>query len=212
MGTSGSSLSPPVCERAVRGGVGNRARPFTPDSARHPPRAAGCGAAVTLLAAPPVMLQRGSDALAGEGSSGMRQPPTCLAGGCRSWNSPTAAPPACRGLLRSFYAGRAGQVGAYVTTSSDLRPSAFQVGHTPKSPCNVRASGAVAGRLCSRLVVAVAVTVAVKNSCAGSSAPRSGQSALARSAVMRWSQRSGSGSSCRLRCSSGKIAVRSVSP
>ena len=147
MGTSGSSLSPPVCERAVRGGVGNRARPFTPDSARHPPRAAGCGAAVTLLAAPPVMLQRGSDALAGEGSSGMRQPPTCLAGGCRSWNSPTAAPPACRGLLRSFYAGPADQVGAYVTTSSDLRPSAFQAGHISswRESCECCAQSPIAG-------------------------------------------------------------------
>jgi hypothetical protein len=44
---------------------------------------------------------------------------------------------------------------------SVARPSVFQAGHTPRSLCNVRASGVAAGRLCSPLVAAVAVTVAV---------------------------------------------------
>ena len=46
---------------------------------------------------------------------------------------------------------------------TDPRPSAFQAGHIPKSPDNVRASGAVVGRRCLPLVVAVAVTVAVSS-------------------------------------------------
>ena len=47
--------------------------------------------------------------------------------------------------------------------AADPRPSAFQAGHIPKSPYNVRASGAVVGRRCLPLVVAVAVTVAVSS-------------------------------------------------
>ena len=55
------------------------------------------------------------------------------------------------------------RVGVLIARSPGPRPSAFQAGHIPKSPYNVRASGAVAGRRRLPLVVAVAITVAVSS-------------------------------------------------